>query len=308
MLKSRFFFIFLLIILAVTGCTKKSVLIGRTFYHEYGFEMSQKDWYKHGQNGQIVEIHNDGIKKTYSYSLGELDGLTDETFPYSDTVCVSSNHKSGILLDKTFFYRSGLPKKEITYFDQMIKINAWFEDGSPMYRESYANNLVTNAVYFSEDGSIEGEVIDGSGKRIFRNENTTKVHNNIIENNNIIAVGTFYENGAYKDLIEYQDGDLHGKATYYTITGQPYLIENYQFGTLNGNREEYQDGFLVRNVIFVSGKKSGVEDVYFDGHVIESTTWYNGYKHGTVKYFYNDVLTRVDYYDHGKRIRTENVS
>ena len=62
MLKSRFF-IFLLTMLVFTSCTNKSVLIGRTFYHEYGFEMSQKDWFKHGQNGQIVEIHNDGIKK-----------------------------------------------------------------------------------------------------------------------------------------------------------------------------------------------------------------------------------------------------
>jgi uncharacterized lipoprotein NlpE involved in copper resistance len=75
--------------LSIVGCKNSSQkdVVKETYLHKYGVPVAKEDWSRNGKDGQVVQLHSDGITITRTYQKGILDGEITYTFPNSSVGC-----------------------------------------------------------------------------------------------------------------------------------------------------------------------------------------------------------------------------
>src|SRR6185503_3198633 len=145
-----------------------------TFIHKYGVPTTESDWYKQGQNGQLVELLNDGVTTTKTYREGSLHGETTYTFPNSSTIQYKERYDEGILITKCENYTSGVPHFEELYEgNHRTKITSWYEQGTPCSIECYTEGYLVSGEYKNLYNEIASRITEGSGVRLRHSQEGT---------------------------------------------------------------------------------------------------------------------------------------
>lgn len=281
-------------------------ILSQTYVHKYGFDVSEKEWQERTQDGQIITVLKDGVKKTESYENGVLHGLTTYTFPHSNTIERSLAYDQGSLLKETVFDAKGVPLREEIYeFDDRTIITLWDEMGVPLSIEEYEGELLVEGKYYTPDHSLEGEVLDGTGTRIKRDRSGLLLLKDQIENGIVSSRVTYHPTGHIHTFSHYQDYQLHGEQLKYTATGKPLLRLQWNHGVLHGPKVVYRNGTKISEIPYVHGKKHGVETHYDDlGNLTAEIAWSEGNKHGSSRFF-TEESTEVEWFYKGTAVNEQ---
>jgi len=114
----------------------------------------------------------------------------------------------------------------------------------------------------------------------------------------------YYESGALKALLVYEDKSVFAHARMFYEDGQP-AAEGWYYNSLKDSTWDYYsyyDHTLTASETYNKGKKNGSElHFYSNGHLSERITWVNDRKSGAwEQYFINDVLKLKGNYLSGK--------
>lgn len=55
-------------------------VVKETYFHKFGTPTTLNDWQAHGEEGQVVRLHKDGVTVTTNYEQGVVHGETSYTF------------------------------------------------------------------------------------------------------------------------------------------------------------------------------------------------------------------------------------
>lgn len=257
-------------------------VIDQTYIHKYGVTIPQDDWIDRGEEGKVVSTLKDGAVVTKNYSEGELEGETTYTFPHSEAIQIIETYAQGRLVKERENLPSGAPKKQIEYQSPDIKtVTAWYETGTPHYRELYKKGRLIEADYYNSNNQVESRIDHGEGKRVNRNEFEQLISTDDFKNGQLSLKTTYYANGATKEIISYQNGQVHGLKKIYLPDGEPRAIEEWSDDKQQGITIVFQNGEKIAEVPYVNGIKDGVEKRFSDGvYLVEEITWEDGVKHG----------------------------
>ena len=116
----------------------------------------------------------------------------------------------------------------------------------------------------------------------------------------------YHLNNHYKSIETWKNGkEIDGAITYYP-SGKIWMMENYDFGSLDGEYKEYfANGKIMTKGSYCDGQKIGVW-YYFNpnGNMIKQESWENGKLNGKVIEFYlgNGLLKERSTYRDGIKI------
>src|SRR3990167_8956970 len=134
-------------------------IISQKYVHKYGFDLSEEDWQKRAQEGQVVSKLKNGVTIARSYENGNLHGPTTYTFPHNKVIEKCLVYDQGTLLKETLYDTAGMPLREEVYeFDDRLILTLWNDKGVPLSIEEYDGDLLLNGKYFSADHEIEAQI------------------------------------------------------------------------------------------------------------------------------------------------------
>jgi antitoxin component YwqK of YwqJK toxin-antitoxin module len=293
-------FLITLLITALPACQhrRNNEVVKVTFIHKYGVPVTEKDWYQQGQNGQLVELSNDGVTTTKTYHGGVLHGETTYTFPNSSTIQYKERYNEGILISKCEHYSSGVPHREESFEgSHRTKVTTWYEQGTPRSIECYTEGCLTSGEYKNLYNEIESRVQEGTGIRLQYDHEGTLIAKEKIENGTKVESTLFYANREPKSITPYENGQIHGTRLTFFIGGLPHTVEEWRHGQQEGTTVIYQNGEKVASIPYIRGKKEGVSYAYRDGNIIaEEITWKNDKMHGMRTLHLGEGQTKIEWY------------
>lgn len=290
--------VLMVIILPACQHRRNNEVVKVTFMHKYGVPVDEAAWYKQGQNGQLIELCNDGVTASKSYLQGVLHGESTYTFPNSSTIQYKEHYDEGILVAKSENYPSGAPHFEERFEDKhRTKITSWYEQGTPCAIESYIDGYLVHGEYKNIYNEIESRVSEGSGVRLQRGQDGTLIAKEKIENGAKVESTTFYANGEPKSVTPYENGLIHGRCRTFFAGALPRSVEEWVHGYQEGTTLLYQNGEKTASLSYVHGKREGVSYAYRDGTTIaEEITWKNDKMHGMRVLHLGEGETKVEWY------------
>ena len=289
------------------GCrssAERGEIVKETFIHKYGVPVARSDWVLNGRDGQVIQLHKDGITTSRNYEKGILNGQTSYTFPNSSTIQKVESYIGGQIIAKTENFPSGLPMFEEKYEgDHLSQLTRWYEDGTPSAVETYSGNgNIDSGEYRTPLNTIDSRVQNGSGTRINRNNEAELVSKDSIQNGQLVERVTFFANGDPATVTPYENGLIHGTSLTFLTGGLPKTVEQWVHGQQEGTTIVYQNGEKVSEVTYVQGEKHGPEYRFRDGsQMVDEITWTNGVQHGQRK-IYTDAGERTEWYQQGELV------
>lgn len=282
-------------------------VVNEQYYHTYGMQIQPQEWSSRGQNGQVISTLRNGVMVTQSYRDGLLDGATTYTYPHSSSIQRTEIYDQGILVKSREHHSTGAPLHEKEHHSaNSHTVNSWYENGAPKSRETYDDDRLIEADYYTMNNQVESRINDGAGVRVIRDEFGTLVQKDNFVNGVITISVTYYPNGTPKEEIPYKNGVVDGPKKIFNPSGDPYAVEGWTNNVKEGVTILYHNGEKSAEVPYFNGLKNGIEQRYRDGqYIVEEITWRHDRKHGPT-YIYNGMNdVRVDWYYEG-RLVTKN--
>jgi len=309
----RFKFIYLGSALALlsTGCQKQccesDCYVDQQYYHKYGAPLQPDDWCQRGSNGQVITTLRDGVVCKQTYANGELHGESTYTYPNSQQVQRVEVHSNDQLVKQNSFHVSGIPEKSVEYSTPDIRTETtWYESGHPRSIEKYKNGFLISGEYFNTQNLRDSWVNEGNGERLTRDPYGTFLSLDTFRGGQLVSQTLYYPNKTPKEIIPFQNGQVHGERKTYYPGGDPMTIEGWANGLQNGTTIIFQNGEKYAEVPYVAGKKNGVERRFRDGSVVtQEITWVNDKMHGPM-YTYVGESTQTDWYYNGRLTTRSN--
>jgi antitoxin component YwqK of YwqJK toxin-antitoxin module len=289
-----------LVALLLIGCRAKpaadDVSVASSYYHPYGFSISNQEWLSRGQNGKVVSQLKGGAVQTIHYENGQRHGSAEWTFPYTNLVSNSEEYHHGQLVKQTSHYSSGAPKHQIYFLNsEEQQIMTWYEDGSPQSREKWKNKQLMEAKYIERSGTVESSIDQGSGQRLERDSHFIVAQEEYL-NGWLISRTEFFPNKKISAQIHHDKGRVHGTIERYNPQGQLIATESWKLGKREGNVEEFVNGQKMAEIPFVNNLKHGQEKRFREEELVETLEWLEGKKHGPHHMFVNGKSVKVEYY------------
>jgi len=275
------------------------------YVHKYGFQVSEEDWERKGQDGHVITELKNGVVMTRFYEKGALHGESTYTFPHSQLVAKVERYDRGHLISTRVNYETGSPKKEETLEDGGRKVRVWYEDGTPKSVENHRGGRLLQADYYTSDNRLDSKIVDGEGVRINRDAFGQVVSRDEFQEGFLSLSTITYPNGTLKEMIPYHLGQIEGVRRTFGIGGEPLTIEEWHGGVQNGVTALFQNGEKVAEIEYVDGKKHGVERRFKCGDVlVEEIAWREDRRHGPAKLYVTDPAETKWYFE-GKLVSSE---
>lgn len=270
--------------------------VANTYYHPYGFAMSEKEWVSHGQNGKIVSHLKGGSLETVQYENGKRQGLAEWTFPYSRVVEKSCVYDKDALVSETSHYDNGAPQKRVEFLAEgSQQITVWYQSGSPQAKETWKDKRLLEATYYDEKGAVEASVVSGTGERLEKEDRSlmaTEHYEAGVRN----LKRQMHPNGQLAAEILFAEGKPSGQARYYDVHGELVMTESWVDGYRQGDTLEYSRGEVVAQVPYTKGLKCGQEKRYRMGELVETMDWVEGKKFGPHHMYVDKQIVKTEYY------------
>jgi antitoxin component YwqK of YwqJK toxin-antitoxin module len=291
----------LFIFLTAVACQKpveREECLQRTYEHEYGLPVEEKQWEGCGKNGKVNSTLRNGVTISQNYQNGLLHGESTFTFPHSSQIERVEGYSGGTLISQVFYSPAGNPIRSESYASPNTRvITDWYEQGNPRSVETYDGLFLVSGEYYSLQNQCEGKIYNGTGERPRRNEIGDFVSNDYFQDGKLCQVSTFYSNGSPKEISSIMNDVLHGERKTYYVGGEPMAIENWENGSRSGVTIIFQNGEKYAEVPYKGNLKNGVEKRFRDGSIItDEITWVNDVKHGPCTTIYGDMTDTVWYY------------
>lgn len=289
-------------LILLAGCRAQPIpqdqSVANTYFHPYGFAMTQQEWVSHGQNGKIVSHLKGGSLETVQYENGKRQGVSEWTFPYSRVVSKSCVYEQDVLVSETTHYANGAPQRRVEYVSGSTEqVTVWYQTGNPQAKETWQNKRLQEATYFDEKGAVESTVTNGQGQRLEK-EDRTLMATEQYEAGERVLKRQMHPNGQLAAEIVFQDGKVDGTARYFDTRGDLVLTETWIHGLREGEAVEYSHGEMVAQIPYVKGLKNGQEKRYRMNELVETIEWLEGKKFGPHKMFVNNQMVKAEYYYH----------
>jgi antitoxin component YwqK of YwqJK toxin-antitoxin module len=295
--------------LLFTGCMQSGShrhanVMDEQYVHRYGVNVPKKDWAAQGRTGKVITTLNNGVVVTKSYSEGNLDGDTTYTFPHKEKIQKVEKYVQGDLVQEIYYDRTGIPIEECQHHgDGVRSVVKWNEDGVPRCKETYQEDLLTEAEYYTAAHKVESRVDNGFGTRLTRDEYGTVISFDTIEHGKMVLSTTYHPNGSPKAITPYQNEIVEGYRKTFLPAGEPDAVEEWRDGVQQGITTIYRNGEKIAEVPYENNVKHGIEKHYNDGTVVvEDVTWVNGLKHGPSNTYINGRVSKTDWFWNGEQI------
>lgn len=281
----------------------KDQIVSQRFVHKYGYAVAKEEWSAQKYPGQVITTLKNGVTITSSFENGKLHGPYTRTWPHSQTLQTYTLYSDGEPVKEVRYDNKGMPLSEIVQLSPTRQTQTlWYNDGTPLSIEEYANEELLEGQYFSMNNELEARVEKGVGKRIKRDANGYLLSQEDIKAGSVIKEETFYGNGMPESICQYKDGKLQGERKIFAENGEPLAIEHYSEGLLNGNVLVFLNGAKSRFIPFVQGYKQGKEIHYRDGNSIsQEILWDKDRRHGPTIYFI-DGIAHTQWYFEGDKV------
>lgn len=299
----------LLTLIFLSACSNKnddSDVISQRYIHKYGFEVSEKEWLERNSDGQIVTAFQDGSSLARSYKNGALHGPTTLTFPKSQTIAEKQEYSEGVLLKKTFYAFSGLPRREETFEKGKTTITVWTRKGVPLSIEEYLDGKLINGKYFTSSNVLEASITGGNGTRIKRDENGQLLNQEKFQKGEMVQRTAFHPSGKAETISYFSNYKLNGLQKTFAANGALTRTANWIDGKQHGKEIGYRNGQKYLEVPYVNGLKHGLETEYLNSMLVREVPWKDGEKHGMqricakdftdIQWFYNGEAVELDRY------------
>ncbi|RYY27234.1 MAG: tetratricopeptide repeat protein [Chitinophagaceae bacterium] len=245
-------------------------------YHENGKKSFEGNYKADQLDGYWKRYHENGqLSSTETYVGGVNDG---EYIAY---------HNNGKVRFKTV-YKKGAASGEVVYFEK---------DGKPWAVYVFDKNDIKSARFLDANGKEIGSSVAKNNKLQLTvyNQNGTKASEKFYNEKGYQTdtETVYYPNGSVRTVINYKDGELHGKYTGYFLNGK----KDYEYSYAAGVKDGYYYGYHLNG-------KVASEGWYKDG--IMTGDWYYYDNHGKLKtkaYYLNGELEgyKEDYYPTGHK-------
>ncbi|MBI2742642.1 MAG: toxin-antitoxin system YwqK family antitoxin [Chlamydiales bacterium] len=300
-MKMKFYSLFGALALVTCSCNNQKQddqVISQRHIHKYGYAVSADEWNMNNYPGQVITALRSGVTITSSYENGVLHGPCTRTFPNSQIV------------ESYTLYNQGTPVKEVSYDNKAMPVREriqlsptrhaltlWYDSGTPLSVEEYANDELLEGQYFTIHNEIEARVEKGHGKRVIRDQHGLLLAREEIKQGFVAKKETFYASGTPETVSYYVRGKLHGERSTFLETGEPLTIEEWVAGNLHGKSTYFKNGTRIAEVSYLNGLRNGVETQYLDGEKIsQQIFWENDRKHGIATYFVDGEPQFEHYY------------
>ncbi len=304
------YLLFLSLLVAAVSCTPKPTTnnpdtVKAAYIHEYGVSVDDAaDWHERGASGQVIQKLKSGSVQTENWKSGKRHGITTLTFPHSQDIQTEAFYDNGKLLWVLDRYRSGMPKKQVTYNVEGVNVSTWYEEGSPKSIETYENALLTFGNYFTPAQDLEAHIQQGNGERIIRDGYGQLEQKEVFTNGERTLQINFHPNGMPKSHIPYVAGKIEGTKKTFLPDGEPATIEAWHEGAPHGITILFENSEQVAAVPYIAGQKEGIEKQFRPGttEVVAEISWKENRRHGpsTVTI---DSEKVTDWYLEGKKVR-----
>jgi antitoxin component YwqK of YwqJK toxin-antitoxin module len=272
--------------------------VANTYFHPYGFSITEKEWVSHGQNGKIVSHLKGGSLETVQYENGKRQGVAEWTFPYSQVIAKTCMYDKDRLVSETMHYSNGTPQRRVEFQeDGLEQITVWYLNASPQAKETWKDKHLLEATYYDEKGAVEASVTSGTGERLEK-EDRALMASEKYEAGVRTLKRQMHPNGQLAAEICFVDGKASGQARYFDAKGELVMSENWVAGQREGDTLEYSHGEMIAQIPYVKGLKQGQEKRYRMGELVETIDWLEGKKFGPHKMFVGNQLVKTEYYYH----------
>jgi len=292
--------------LSMTACRNQDnnhQVVSQRYIHKYGYAVSKEDWEAKNYPGQVITHLASGETITATFENGLLHGPYTETYPNSQTLAIYRLYQVGVPVKELLYDVGGMPVQEKQYLSETrYTLTHWYQDGTPLSIEEYAQEELLEGQYFSKDNEEEARVEKGNGQRIRRDQKGVLLSKDIVEGGLMVKRETFYENGSPEGITHYFKGKLHGEKKTFSKEGEPLAVEEWIGGALHGMATYYKNGVRYLEVSYLNGQKNGMETHYIDGSIVQQEIpWENDKKHGCA-IFYTDGTSHCTWYYAGKEV------
>lgn len=289
-----------MLMLTVVGCRARPApaeeSVASTYYHPYGFALSQDEWARRGQSGKVVSSLKGGAVETIGFENGLRHGNCEWTLPYSNIVSRSCVYDHGKLVQDCEHYPNGSPKRQVTYLShQEREVLAWYPDGVPQAEEHWEGDRLTEGKYLSHEGEVQTCVTGGKGQR-FEHEGARLSAKEQYSEGWRLMREEIYPSGQIAVRMHYDEGKQHGDVERFDAKGAVVLREDWVAGQRDGFVIEYLNGDKIAEIPYTQGHKHGQEKRYRTGELIETLEWVDGKKLGPHKMYVNGDVVKIEYY------------
>lgn len=295
------------VLLLVTACNSPRYsddVVSETYVHRYGVPLETvEEWSDRGQHGQIISTRKDGVVVARSFDSGVLHGETNYTFPHREAIQKRESYDQGVLTQETWNYSNGVPQRQIDYPSPTNPTTLiWYESGVPQCKESYVNDQLMQAEYYTPSHQLESSVADGHGIRTRRDGYGQLLSVDDIKQGQMRERTTYHANGSPESITPYVNGMSNGQRLTFLPGGEPSAIEEWNHGVQHGNTVIFQNGEKFADVTYQDGKRHGIERRYRHGEVLaEEVSWVQGQQHGPC-YSYVGDSTKTTWYVQDKEV------
>lgn len=292
---------FIAALLSLASCGNddgSNQVVSSRYIHKYGYAVSKEEWQKNNYPGQIITTLRNGVTITATYENGVLHGPCTHTHPHSQTVQYFYLYNNGELKKELVYDKIGMPKKEkVQLSPNRYSITMWYQDGTPMSVEDFANEELIEGEYFTLTNELESRVERGCGTRTRREQQGLLLCKDSIDAGYMIKQETFYPNGSTEAVATYSMNKRNGERRIYDDAGQFIAVEEWVDDQLHGKSTYFINGHKLAEVFFIHGAKNGVETHFVDGETIEHEIyWCNSNRHGPTKFYVGEVLVKTEWY------------
>lgn len=290
------------------------------FFHKGKLNGVQKSF---GVDGKLTSNTRYIFGNLISEQIFDKDGSLFETLNYTSKekeYNIESKHYNGKVRTRISYVNEVKHGNyEIFYFNGHKKITGSYLNGKQngLWTWYYENGNVESTTYYSR-GNAQGKITN-----YYKNGTIQGEYN--FENDAEVGVSKkFYDTGVKKGIIEYYDGEKHGRHEFYDPSGKLQLIRFYNHGELIGYSYLDKNGTEIAMIpldkesgkieaFFDNGKPSRVMEYKFgnliksyktyaySGNLVEEINYVDGNYHGLRKeYFSNGKLKKETNYFHGQ--------
>lgn len=293
------------------GCQKSNTqddVISQRYIHKYGYAVSKEEWESRNYPGQVITNLRNGVTVTATYENGVLHGPCTLTYPNSQTIETYYLYNQGNVAKEVLYDIKGMPVREtVRLSPTRYTMTFWYEDGTPMSIEEFANEELLEAQYLTVNNETESRVEKGNGLRVRRAREGVLISKDQIAAGIMVKRDSFYPNGTPEMVAYYLDSKLHGEKRTFSSNGEPLLIEEYINGQLHGKATHFKNGVKYLEISYLDGQRNGSEVHFLDGEQIsQEIQWENDKKHGPATYYVDGGGTRIEYYYDGSLVSKED--
>lgn len=305
-MKMKLYFLFGALALVTCGCKNKQPddqVISQRHIHKYGYVVTADEWNMNEYPGQVVTTLRNGSTITASYENGALHGPYTRTYPNSQIVEFYCLYNQGTPVKEVSYDSKAMPIRErIQLSPSRYALTLWYDSGTPLSVEEYANDELLEGQYFTTSNEIEARVEKGHGRRVVRDQAGRLLSNEEIKQGYVAKRETFYPTGSPESITYFAHGKLHGERRTFLESGEPLSVEEWVNGHLSGKSTYFKNGTRVSEVSYLNGMRNGIETQYLDGETIsQQIRWINDKKHGVATYYVGKD-TEFEYYYTGELV------